>query len=223
MRADGQLCRLVVTRELALACLDRASTWRTLQELAGVHNEHVEAALSREQDKAATAESEKRDELETTHRTDLERVQEVAVGEAMRGLAISLLSLDPDAFIREVTATPASSPLPTSAVVESEAAAPTPPETEAPVQARVAAPPAIEGPWVESALCTTCDDCLQINRLLFVYDENKQIRIGDPRAGTYAQLVRAAEKCPARCIHPGEPLDPSEKGLEALRRRAEPF
>ena len=58
---------------------------------------------------------------------------------------------------------------------------------------------------------------------MFVYDANKQAVIGDPRAGTYRQLVEAAEKCPAKCIHPGLPLDPSEPDLEELERRAAPF
>lgn len=47
--------------------------------------------------------------------------------------------------------------------------------------------------------------------------------IGDRSAGTYAELVQAAEKCPARCIHPGQPIDPDEPGLEALLARAAPF
>jgi hypothetical protein len=62
-----------------------------------------------------------------------------------------------------------------------------------------------------------------INARLFVYDENKQVRIGDPEAGTYSELVRAAEKCPARCIHPGMPLDPDEPGLTELVQRAKAF
>jgi len=42
-------------------------------------------------------------------------------------------------------------------------------------------------------------------------------------AGTFADLVAAAEICPAKCIHPGKPLDPNEPGLEELMARAEPF
>ena len=47
--------------------------------------------------------------------------------------------------------------------------------------------------------------------------------IGDPRAGTFKQLVQAAEACPAECIHPGDPMNPKEKGLDKLIKRAEPF
>jgi pyruvate-ferredoxin/flavodoxin oxidoreductase len=35
--------------------------------------------------------------------------------------------------------------------------------------------------------------------------------------------VIGAEKCPAKCIHPGKPLNPDEPGLEALMDRAAPF
>ena len=78
-------------------------------------------------------------------------------------------------------------------------------------------------PWLDTAMCTTCDDCMGINKMMFAYNEDKQAYIRDPKAGTYADLVAAAEICPAKCIHPGKPLDPNEPGLEELIARAEPF
>jgi len=72
-------------------------------------------------------------------------------------------------------------------------------------------------------MCTTCDDCMGINKMMFVYNDDKQAIIKDPRAGTFADLVAAAEICPAKCIHPGKPLDPNESDLEELIARAEPF
>ena len=38
-----------------------------------------------------------------------------------------------------------------------------------------------------------------------------------------ADLVTAAEKCAPAVIHPGDPLDPDEKGLDKLIPRAEKF
>jgi pyruvate-ferredoxin/flavodoxin oxidoreductase len=78
-------------------------------------------------------------------------------------------------------------------------------------------------PYIDTALCTTCDDCLNINKKLFAYDENKQAYIKDPRAGTFKQLVQAAEKCPAAIIHPGTPLNPKERDLAKWVERAKPF
>jgi len=78
-------------------------------------------------------------------------------------------------------------------------------------------------PYIETARCTTCDECTDINNKLFKYDDKKQAYIADPRAGTFAEIVRAAEKCPAAIIHPGTPLNKKEKDLAKWVKRAEPF
>ena len=78
-------------------------------------------------------------------------------------------------------------------------------------------------PWIDTPLCTSCNECTNINGQMFAYDENKQAYIADATAGTYKQLVQAAEKCPAAIIRPGDPLDPKEKDLEKWVARAEPF
>ena len=77
--------------------------------------------------------------------------------------------------------------------------------------------------YIETARCSTCNECTQINNKLFAYDANKQAYIADINAGTYAQLVEAAESCQVAVIHPGKPRNPNEAGLEALLKRAEPF
>jgi hypothetical protein len=58
---------------------------------------------------------------------------------------------------------------------------------------------------------------------MFVYDANKQAYIADPKAGSYRELVEAAESCQVSIIHPGRPLDPDEPGLAELVERAKPF
>jgi len=78
-------------------------------------------------------------------------------------------------------------------------------------------------PYIDSARCTTCDECTKLNNKLFAYNEKKQAYIKDARAGTFKQLVQAAEKCPVRIIHPGTPLNQKEKDLEKWVKRAEPF
>jgi pyruvate-ferredoxin/flavodoxin oxidoreductase len=42
----------------------------------------------------------------------------------------------------------------------------------------------------------------------------------DPKGGSYQDIVKAAEKCTAGCIHPGTPWNPAEAGLEKLLKRA---
>ncbi|MCK5482292.1 MAG: ferredoxin, partial [Gemmatimonadetes bacterium] len=78
-------------------------------------------------------------------------------------------------------------------------------------------------PYIETARCTSCDECININKKLFAYDENKQAYIKDKSAGTFAEIVQAAEKCTAEIIHPGTPLNKKEKNLDKWIERAKPF
>lgn len=106
--------------------------------------------------------------------------------------------------------------------VEKPAAAPATPAA-APAAGEPAKAPASDEPYIETPRCTTCEECVKINARLFVYDGNKQATIGDLKAGTYRELVEAAESCQVSIIHPGKPLDPNEPGLDELLKRAEPF
>jgi hypothetical protein len=58
---------------------------------------------------------------------------------------------------------------------------------------------------------------------MFAYNENRQAYVKDPGAGTFRQLVEAAESCQVAIIHPGKPRDPDEPGLEELLLRAAEF
>ncbi len=77
--------------------------------------------------------------------------------------------------------------------------------------------------YIETERCSTCNECTLLNNKLFAYNENKQAYIADIDAGTYAQLVEAAESCQVSVIHPGKPRNPKEPGLEELLKRAEAF
>jgi hypothetical protein len=90
------------------------------------------------------------------------------------------------------------------------------PEPAAPAHSRDEA-------WIETARCPSCNECQLINDRMFAYDERKQAYIKDLSAGTYRQLVEAAESCQVAIIHPGKPRDPNEPGLEELLVRAESF
>ena len=68
-----------------------------------------------------------------------------------------------------------------------------------------------------------CEECVKINNRMFVYDANKQAYIADLAAGTYRELVEAAESCQVAIIHPGKPRNLQEPGLEELVERAQPF
>jgi ferredoxin len=101
----------------------------------------------------------------------------------------------------------------------------------APTAAAVPPPPVVEAeparnpdePYIETVRCSTCNECTQLNPRMFAYNENKQAYIADLKAGSYKQLVEAAESCQVSIIHPGKPWDPEEPGLEELLERAKPF
>jgi len=216
------LVRLVVSRALIFACRDRLNYWRTLQELAGIQNYYVEEAIDRIiEEQQATIEAE-REQLLKEHEEQLENVRSEAAGEAMGQLVDVLMGADLSAMVgggSQLASMPSTEP---SATVDAEE-----PAAEAGAVAEVEAEDeeelSFDEPWLDTAMCTTCDDCMGINKMMFVYNEDKQAIIRDANAGTYAHLVEAAEICPAKCIHPGKPLDPNEPGLEELIARAAPF
>ena len=129
--------------------------------------------------------------------------RERAAWQAEQAKAAGTTPVAPGPAAAEVAATPAAAPAP--AAVEAE------PERSS------------DDPYIETARCTTCNECTQINDKMFGYNENKQASIINPDAGTYRQLVEAAESCQVSIIHPGKPRNPNEPGLDELMKRAEPF
>ncbi|MBM3290378.1 MAG: pyruvate ferredoxin oxidoreductase, partial [Candidatus Hydrogenedentes bacterium] len=78
-------------------------------------------------------------------------------------------------------------------------------------------------PYIDTAQCTACDECIKINNKIFAYNESKKAYIKDAKGGPYRDLVRAAEKCTAQVIHPGLPADRTEKDIEKLIKRAKKY
>jgi pyruvate-ferredoxin/flavodoxin oxidoreductase len=86
--------------------------------------------------------------------------------------------------------------------------------------AEAAAEPGYEPVWIETPECTACDECTTIAPKAFAYNDQKQAIVINPKGAKYADLVKAAEKCTAACLHPGTPWNPSEPGLDKLKARA---
>ncbi|OAD19092.1 pyruvate flavodoxin/ferredoxin oxidoreductase domain-containing protein [Candidatus Thiomargarita nelsonii] len=205
----AELHKIVVSRALIFACQDRMNYWHTLQELAGINNKYVEMGVQEAREEIQAKEGAERSRLQAEHTTAIETVRNETAGEVMGRLTDILLGMD----------------LTTPAITRT---APPPPATQALSEAAEVSEPVVEkekeeeeevvfdDPWIDSVLCTTCNDCLNINTMMFVYNENKQAILGDLNSGTFAQLVEAAEICPARCIYPGKPQNPNEAGLDEL-------
>ena len=215
---DGRPAPLVVSEALAFATRDRLRAWRSLRELAGYGNAHAKRAAALARAEALEEATKEREALEAAHARSLEEVRSAAAREAMGRLAAMLMNTDWTAG-----PTPTARPATPAPAVAKEAVAAPVAEAEAPAPPPPAAAPEVEEPWIDSALCTSCNDCINLNGQLFKYDANKQALINDMHAGSFEELVRAAEGCPARCIHPGTPLNAAEPGLDALVQRAVRF
>ncbi|MBP8295099.1 MAG: hypothetical protein KAX84_03260, partial [Burkholderiales bacterium] len=113
---------------------------------------------------------------------------------------------------KEAEAQPAAVPAATPAAAVAASAAAEPEAEHSPDEA-----------WIDTPRCSTCNECTQLNGKMFAYNGNMQAYIADINAGTYAQLVEAAENCQVAIIHPGKPRNPNEPGIDALLKRAEAF
>jgi len=221
---DGVLVRLVVSRALVFACRDRLNYWHSLQELAGVQNFYVEEAVERIIEQQRAELEAEREQLRKEHAEELEAVRSEAAGEAMGQLVDVLMGADLSGMLagggQQLATMPAARPAESGAPAEEEAAhAEAAPEAVEEPEEELS----FDEPWLDTPACTTCDDCMGINKMMFAYNDDKQAYLKDSKAGTFEDLVRAAEICPAKCIHPGKPLNPNEPNLEELMARAAPF
>lgn len=121
------------------------------------------------------------------------------------------------AALTGAAAQPAAAAAPVTGAAEPAPAAAVP----APVAEEPARSP--DEPYIETLRCSSCNECTTINNKMFAYNENQQAYIADLSAGTYRQMVEAAESCQLAIIHPGKPKNPKETGLEDLMQRAAVF
>jgi pyruvate-ferredoxin/flavodoxin oxidoreductase len=240
---NESLARLGVSQEMVLLGEDRLLFWSQLKELAGVEvpesvrdtltdeleeEFEVRAAAIRQEFEAQMA------QLRATYPGLIARkMAEGLLGSGAADMTVAQLLQQVQAS--GVQAVPPSgegavavAPPPAAPPAAAPAAAP---PVEAPAAPAPAAPEPEEEdddelamePYVETARCTSCNECTNLNPKLFAYDENKQAYIKDPRGGPFSDIVKAAERCPAAIIHPGTPLNPKEKDLDKWIKRAEPF
>jgi pyruvate-ferredoxin/flavodoxin oxidoreductase len=245
---DRHLTRLRVSPEMGTLAKDRLLYWSQLRQLAGVKvadtvRDRIAAELDAEFDRRVDA-------LRQDYETRISQLRATYPAVVARRLAEGLLRagtgsrtvadlLAEAEQLPGVPAVPADLKATATATATRTPAAPLP-AAPAPVQngaaptaataTAIAAAPASDAdealtmdPYIESERCTTCNECTNLNGRMFAYNENKQAYIKNPKAGTFAQLVQAAERCPAAIIHPGTPLNPNEKDLEKWVKRAEPF
>lgn len=220
---DGLLRRLIVSAPLASAVAGTVRHWHLLRELGGIENSHAKRLLEQARAQWQEAHEKELQQQAEAHEQTMQRAVSELAEEIVANIAAGLL--EQGQLPAAPTARPAPPPRPAVATpppaveADTEAAPePEPAEAEDEEEALV-----LDDPYVETARCTSCNECTNLNPRMFAYNSEKQAYIADATAGTYRELVTAAEKCPVRIIHPGKPLDANEPGLDELRKRAEPF
>ncbi len=192
---SNQLIRVLVSAEMVASTEERREFWRLLKGLTG------------DDDKI-----------------DPQAIADQAKAEAAQTLVANLMSLvSQDAsedLVKAISAVPTTAP--TVAATASTPVAPTAATTSvaAPASQAMGGHDAV---WIDTPDCTTCDECVDINPKIFEYNDDKKAVVIDPTAGTFEDIVRAAEKCTAVIIHPGTPWNPDEANLDKLIKRAEKF
>jgi ferredoxin len=217
----GEVGRALLSRSIVASVIHCAGAWRYLQELGGVNNSHALRLLAAEKSRLAEEKQREVATIEDNYRAlmeqDIGRLTQEIVGriaqQLIREPGVPMPEMPP------ATRQPVPAPPPPGAGTEvSGAAAPEPAEEEEDEELE-----GLDDPYIVTQLCTSCNDCMNINKDLFGYDNDKRAYIKDPGAGTYEDLVLAAEKCPVHIIHPGKPRNPDEPGLEDLLKRAAPY
>jgi len=238
--ASRHLSKMTVSDEIAHLAEERLRYWAQLKEIAGLDvsenmRDAVTGTMTEELDAkvaALTAEYEaKIAKLTTQYPILIARRMAEGLLKGNANATVSELLEKAENWNGPAFQAPAdfSIAAPTASETAPAAAAPAAATAAKPAAAAAAAAPAEEEeflgnePYIDTVRCTSCDDCLKINPKMFVYNDEQQAYIADPKAGTFKQLVVAAEGCPAECIHPGDPLNPKEKDLDKLIKRAEPF
>jgi hypothetical protein len=211
---EGRLGRAVVTRAIVEAAWQCRSFWRGLRESGGIDNSFARRLLASERERLG---QEKEREIETIEKNYLAQLDQ-DVGELTREIVQRIAARLMGAEGEALTVRPA----PISAPALAAGAAPAPAAAAAAVEEEEEAV-SFDDPYIDTPLCTSCNECTQLNNRLFAYNANKQAEVKDASAGSFRDLVRAAELCPVHIIHPGKPKNPDEPGLEEWVARAARF
>ncbi len=197
---EQQLGRLLVDEAMVSSSEDRRDFWQMLRALAGT-------------DRASEAPQ----ELERKVRQDVVsqiagNLMRIATGSGQGALDLGGLDLG------ALTGAGAAPEAPPAAAGDGDVSTP------------VAAPAPSTGeggeymaPWIDTDQCTSCDECVNLNSKVFAYNEKRKAYIKDANAGTYQDLVKAAEKCTAQVIHPGLPRDRSDKNIDKWIKRGSKY
>ena len=212
---DNRVGRVVVSRAIVDLSRRCRAYWRGLREAGGVENSFATRLLAAEHEKLSAEKEREIEEIEKNYLAQLDQDVGELTREIVQRIAAQLLGSESMAIAMPV---PATAPAP-----RGETAAPAVTAT-----APAAAPEAdeaivIDDAYIDTPLCTSCNECTQLNARIFAYNANKQAEVKDAAAGPFSDIVRAAELCPVHIIHPGKPKNAAEAGLDEWIKRAQKY
>ena len=245
---DRKLRRLKVSLEMVALAEERQQFWSQLRQLAGLEIPQVihDAVVSETESDF----EQRANELRAEYEAKIAELRASLPTQIARRLAEGLIrSAGSSAAVADLLSslpmvgTPsgngngvAAKAVPAIASPAPVTPAPAPAVPQTATVAPAAAPVAASAPtavadddaivleaYIDSERCTTCNECTNLNNKMFSYNADKQAYVKDASAGTFQQLVIAAERCPVSIIHPGSPLNPKEKDLAKWVKRAEKF
>jgi len=213
-----KLHKVAVSWYVVLATHERLDFWRFLQENSGINNYHVTKAV--EDAKSASQEQYNREieELKEEHKAEIQKIREEEAGKVMENLTSVLLNSDTIDLDSGSFTSASSTPVPDTSPESKEQV----PE-EAPAEDQEEESILSTEPYIDTVMCTSCNECTELNGQMFKYNGDKMAYISDAKAGTFNDLVEAAELCPVKIIHPGSPINPDEADLDSLVERAAKF
>ena len=79
-------------------------------------------------------------------------------------------------------------------------------------------------PWIDTDQCTTCDECTNINKKIFVYNDKKKAIIKDPEGRSVSRHRQGCREV-HRTSHPsgssGRPLRERHREVDQARREVQ--
>lgn len=210
----------IPSRILVALTAERARIWKTLQNWSGIGIKQIEEKIA---ELKVKFEEEKSKEI-AKKVAEKEKESQVILNNAFQNLVNNLLSDDVEKNVEQIIKGIRSGEQPTTipqitpniSIGNGHIAQTTVLEKVETDSSDVV--------WIDTPqFCTACDECITINRNIFAYNSEKQAYVKNPKGGPFRDIVKAAEKCGAGIIRPGKPLDPNEKGLEKLIKRAEKY
>ncbi|MEJ2721563.1 MAG: hypothetical protein P8181_10570 [bacterium] len=205
---DNDVERVAMTRVVVSFVRRCGSFWRQVQELGGVNNSFAERALQEEKGRLEEEKQTEVEAVEAQYETQLNRnvgdltreiiqriVDQIASGGGLGSTAA-------EGRGAAAVSAPEAAPAPAEAP-EAEAEAPEPVEAEEEEEEEGVS---FDDAYIDSPLCSSCNECTNLNSRMFAYNDNIQAYIKDPAA-----------------VHPGKPKNPDEPGLEELIKRGEKY